>query len=33
MHLVNEIFAALFIGSFVALVSLIYCYGLKHDKE
>lgn len=33
MYPVNEILAALFIGSFIALASLIYCYGLKHDEE
>lgn len=33
MYPVNEIFAALFIGSFVVLVSVIYCYGLKQDEE
>jgi hypothetical protein len=32
MSLANDLFAALFIGSFIALVSLIYCYGIEWDE-
>jgi hypothetical protein len=31
MYLVYDLFAALFIGSFFVLVSLIYCYGFEWD--
>ena len=33
MYLVNDLFAALFIGSFFVLVSLIYCYVIEWDEE
>src|SRR6266511_4195345 len=33
MCLANDVFAALFIGSFIALVSVIYWYGIEWDEE
>jgi hypothetical protein len=32
MSLVNDLFAALFIGSFIALASLTYYYGIEWDE-
>jgi len=32
MYLANDLFAALFIGSFIALVTLTYCYGIEWDE-
>ncbi len=32
MFLVNDLFAALFIGSFIALVTLTYYYGIEWDE-
>ncbi len=32
MFLVNDIFAALFIGSFIALASLTYYFGIEWDE-
>jgi hypothetical protein len=32
MSLVNDLFAALFICSFIALVSLTYYYGIEWDE-
>jgi hypothetical protein len=33
MDPVNKIFAALFISSFIVLISLIYYYGIEPDEE
>jgi hypothetical protein len=33
MELVNQVFAGLFVGSFVALASLIYYYGIEWQEE
>jgi hypothetical protein len=32
MSLINDLFAALFIGSFIALASLTYYYGIEWDE-
>jgi hypothetical protein len=33
MYSVNDFFAALFIGSFIVLATLIYHYGIEWEEE